>query len=136
MSHYLLSDSDFETQVANRTIDPSFFNHEAHLRLAWIHIHKYGLDRAIENMQIQLKQFAEEQGAFDKYNKTLTIAATRAVYHFIKKSSTDNFQDFIEEFPRLKTDFKALMAIHYGFDIYNSARAKREYQEPDLLPFD
>jgi hypothetical protein len=42
----------------------------------------------------------------------------------------------MNEFPRLKTNFRELMACHYGFDIYTSEKAKMKYLEPDLLPFD
>ena len=40
------------------------------------------------------------------------------------------------EFPRLKNNFTELMSCHYGFDIYNSEKAKMKFMEPDLLPFD
>ena len=52
------------------------------------------------------------------------------------KSDSDNFKDFITEFPRLNYNFKELMNFHYGFDIYNSEKAKREFLKPDLVPFD
>ena len=42
----------------------------------------------------------------------------------------------MEEFPRLKNNFKDLIAQHYQMDIYRSQRAKTAYLEPDLLPFD
>jgi hypothetical protein len=106
------------------------------LRLAWIHIKKYGVDRAIENICNQLVMFTKSIGAIDKYNKTLTVAAIKAVNHFIMQSNSKTFQEFVLEFPRLKYDFKALMDAHYLIDIYNSEKAKSEYIEPDLLPFD
>jgi len=55
---------------------------------------------------------------------------------FCLKSKLDNFRDFIEEFPRLKYNFKDLLAQHYGIDIFNSEIAKCSFLEPDLLPFD
>jgi hypothetical protein len=75
-------------------------------------------------------------GVTDKYNTTLTIAAIKAVYHFMLKSESDNFKDFIDEFPRLKYNFRELMASHYELYIFNSDKAKKEYLEPDLIPFD
>ncbi len=67
---------------------------------------------------------------------TLTIAAIKAVHHFIDRSDAISFGEFILEFPRLKYNFKELMAAHYQVDIYNSAKAKEEFVQPDLLPFD
>ncbi|OIQ22364.1 hypothetical protein [Lacinutrix sp. MedPE-SW] len=134
--HFELSDSVFEKEFINCKLNPSHFTHEAHLRLAWINIKKYGIKQAEKNIQIGLKNFVEFVGAKDKYNVTLTLAAIKAVYHFMRKSKSDNFKNFIAEFPRLKNNFKDLMSYHYGFDIYNSDKAKTKFLEPDLVPFD
>ena len=134
--HFELSDSDFENNFINCELNPSDFTHEAHLRLAWISIKKYGIKQAEKNIQSGLQNFVELVGAKDKYNVTLTLAAIKAVYHFMLKSKSDNFKNFITEFPRLKNNFKDLMSCHYGFDIYNSDKAKTEFLEPDLVPFD
>ncbi|UII23450.1 hypothetical protein [Fulvivirga ligni] len=135
-NHYDLSDAQFEEAFSNCSLNPSVFNHEAHLRLAWIHIRNYGIEVALLTIPTQLKAYVKHLGAEDKYNATLTHAAVKAVYHFMLKSYFADFQAFIEGFPRLKTSFKDLMAAHYGFDIYNSAEARKEFLEPDLLPFD
>jgi hypothetical protein len=135
-AHFHLTDDAFEKQFKHGLLHPSYFTHEAHLRLAWIHITKYGLENAIENVTTQLQAFTKLQGEETKYNQTVTIAAVRAVFHFILKSESDNFRDFIEEFPRLKFDFSELLGYHYAFNIFTSEEAKMNYMEPDLLPFD
>ena len=94
-THFELSDADFEAQFADCKLDPSIFNHEAHLRLAWIHIDKYGIEQAEENIQKQLQDFVAHVGAKDKYHETLTIVAVQAVNHFMQQSKSDNLQDFI-----------------------------------------
>jgi hypothetical protein len=134
-SHSDLTDAAFEQQFQTCTLDPALFSHEAHLRLAWIHIRQYGVEQAIENICTQLIAYTSHLGASDKYNKTLTIAATRAVYHFMQKTAAGSFADFIRQFPRLTTNFRDLIASHYTQDIFKSDLAKREYLEPDLLPF-
>jgi len=134
--HFELSDSDFEKKLISCELNPSDFTHEAHLRLAWININKYGIQQAEKNIQSRLQNYVAFVGTKDKYNMTLTLAAIKAVYHFMLKSKSNNFKDFIMEFPRLKINFKDLMACHYGFDIYNSDKAKTAFLEPDLVPFD
>jgi hypothetical protein len=134
--HVELSDTEFENQFSTCSLDPGIFSHEAHLRLAWIHIHKYGIDRAVENITSQLKDFVESLGAMEKYNETVTISAIRAVYHFVVRSTTNDFPSFISENPRLKNNFKDLLSSHYKTDIFKSTKAKKEYLEPELLPFD
>ncbi|MCG8331103.1 MAG: hypothetical protein MI974_25645 [Chitinophagales bacterium] len=134
-AHYQLSDLEFERQFASCELNPSIFNHEAHLRLSWIYINSYGLDEAEKRIQQQLQNYVAALGAKDKYNTTLTIAAVRLVDHFMKKSDIKNFRDFITVFPQLKDDFKSLITSHYSFDIFNSEEAKATFLEPDLEPF-
>ncbi|MCK0109923.1 hypothetical protein MWU58_11510 [Flavobacteriaceae bacterium S0825] len=133
--HYQFTDEEFESQFLNCTLDSSIFNHEAHIRLAWIHINKYGIEQALINLDSQLYSYVCSLGAEDKYNKTVTIAAVKAVYHFMQKSNSNNFKDFILEHPRLKTNFKELLDKHYSIDIFNSDIAKSSFLEPNLLPF-
>lgn len=64
--HFKLSDSEFEKQFIDCKLDSSDFSHEAHLRLAWINISKYGIEKAIANIQTQLKRFVKSVGAQDK----------------------------------------------------------------------
>ncbi|NAS11241.1 hypothetical protein [Poritiphilus flavus] len=134
--HFELTDQEFERQFESCELDPAIFSHEAHLRLAWIHLYNYGIDKSLERIQIQLLRFASSAGDPGKYNKTLTIAAIKAVHHFMLRSKSASFMEFILEFPRLKYNFRELMDAHYGFDIFNSEKARTQYLEPDLLPFD
>jgi hypothetical protein len=135
-NHVDLTDDEFEKQFEHCKIDPAMFTHEAHLRLAWIHIENYGVEKAITNICFQLRRYVEFLGAADKYNETVTVAAIRAVYHFQLKTDATTFADFIAKNPRLKNNFKELLAYHYVTDIFNSQKAKRQYLEPELLPFD
>jgi hypothetical protein len=134
--HIQLTDNAFETAFREGTLNPLLFTHEAHLRLAWIHIEKYGVDRAIDNICDQLKRFVCKMDAAHKYNCTLTVAAIRTVYHFRLRSESDDFPSFVQEFPGLNNNFKALLEQHYTLDIFSSEKAKKRYLEPDLLPFD
>ena len=134
--HYSFSDLEFEEQFAACSFPPEAFSHEAHLRLAWIHIERYGVVQAEKHIVQQLQRYVVHLGAQDKFNMTLTVAAIKAVYHFKTKATSTIFNDFIHEFPRLKTDFKVLMACHYSKDIYRSKTAKKRFLKPDVLPFD
>lgn len=136
MSHFDLSDTEFEQQIVHCSFPADEFTHEAHLRLAYMHIQKYGIKLAQNNIQNLLLNFVQYVGAKDKYNKTLTIAAIKVVYHFMQNSTSENFVSFLQEFPQLKSRFKQLIDVHYSFDIFNSKKAKQAYLEPDLLPFD
>jgi len=133
--HYSLNDDTLVQQMTDCTLDPSLFSHEAHLRLAWVQINKDGVDKAIESITGQLKNFVAHVGAQDKYHHTLTIAAVRAVAHFMKKSKSGTFEEFMGEFPELMTQFKELINSHYSMDIFESRKAKEKYVTPDVQPF-
>lgn len=135
IDHYQWDDNTFEDVFQKGDFPEELFSHEAHLRLAWIHLKKYGAAKAIEHISSQLMSYVAQLGAADKYNHTLTVAAIKAVSHFMGKSESTDFRGFIDEFPRLKHHFKELMNQHYAVDIFTSEKAKREYVEPDLLPF-
>lgn len=135
-SHFELTDHEFELQFEDATFDPALFSHEAHVRLAWIHLTKYGLEQAILNITSQLKRFVCLLGMSSKYNATVTVAAIKAVHFFMSKSGTTNFKDFITENPRLITSFKELLGHHYTTDIFTSDMAKENFLEPELLPFE
>lgn len=132
----MITDNEFEKQFREGSLNPAIFTHEAHLRLAYIHISKYDIDAAIDNIRSQIKNYVDRLGARNRYNETLTVAAIKAVYHFMRKSGTDNFRDFITENPRLKTNFKDLLSFHYRMDIFNSPLAKEKYLAPELLSFE
>ncbi|MEL6988638.1 MAG: hypothetical protein AAGK97_12510 [Bacteroidota bacterium] len=135
-SHLELSDNAFTKQFADCILDPKLFNHEAHIRLAWIHINEVGIEAAIKIIQKQIKKYVADLGAQDKYNSTLTVAAIQTVYHFMLKSNPSTFNKFRENHPRLFNNFEDLIEAHYSIDIFNSPKAKTEYLLPDLLPYD
>ena len=135
-SHFDFSDEGFVQALERCTLDPKLFSHEAHLRLAWLQIRKNGIERAILEIGRILPQYVASLGVKDKYNLTITIAAIKAVDHFMKRSATSNFKDFIQENPRLKYNFRELLGYHYSENIFTSEKAKTEYMEPDLLRFE
>lgn len=134
--HFTLTDIEFENLFESCSLNPEIFTHEAHLRLAWIHIKKYGPDVAIANIRCQLQNFTQHLGIKNKYNETLTVASIKAVYHFMLNSNTHSFREFISENPGLKTNFKQLLLSHYQSDIFNLPIAKEKFLSPELLPFD
>lgn len=133
--HYLHSDITFSKQFEAGTLNPSLFTHEAHLRLAWIYIKNFGIDVACKLLCTQIIRFDTIHGDGTKFHKTLTVAAVKAVWHFIQRSKSTTFHDFIQEFPRLKYNFNDLISTHYSPDVLQHEQAKIVYMPPNLLPF-
>ena len=133
--HFDLQDLEFITLFEKCTLDSTIFSHEAHLRITWIYIKRDGIKLTLQNLPLRLQEYINHVGNIDKFNKPLTVAAIKAIYHFMIRSESDNFKDFIIEFPRLKLHFNTLMAAHYKIDIFNTPKATHQYIEPDLLAF-
>lgn len=134
-SHFELSDEEFEEQFADCILEPSLFTHEAHLRLAYIHIKKYGQVMAVENICTQIKAFDNCYGDGTKFHMTVTIAAVRMINHFMNKQKGLSFEELIATYPRLVHSFKELIRQHYSFNVFTDGEAKKKYLQPDLRPF-
>ncbi len=135
-NHTELTDEQFLKTFSSCELLPSLFNHEAHIRLAWILLTNNGLEKAREEVVKLIGDYVHHLNQEDKFNLTLTIAATEIISNKVQLSSTIEFQDFIDEFPGLITEFKTSIYQHYSFDIFNSDVAKTQYLPPDLIPFD
>ena len=92
--------------------------------MEWVHIRKYRLEKTIENVCKQIENFDITYGKGNKFPKPLTIGSVCIVDHFIKKSHSKSFKDFILQFPQLQSNFKDLIAPHYNFESLNNDLAK------------
>lgn len=134
-THFDWSDEAFLRDFSNLEFPPALFNHEAHLRLAFIHLRRDGLEKSVVVFPQLLKAFVQSQGAMEKYHETLTVAGLFILDHFMKKNSGSDFRGLIENFPHLKDHFRELVAAHYSDKKLQHPSAKSAYQIPDLLPF-
>ena len=133
--HFDLTDDEFYNQMDSCEFRKKHFSHLAHLRLAWIHIHRHGATRAEGTISIQIKRYVAHIGKGDKFNLTLTIASVRIMDSFIRQSQSDSFITLIADFPELQHSFRTVIARHYTDGIYTSIAAKTNFVEPDVAPF-
>ena len=135
MHSYQASDADRQFRLAFEacTIAPSAFDHEAHVRLAYIYLTEGDADSAVQKMRDALLNFLQHNGiARTKFHETLTRAWVLAVQHFMNRASTTSAADFIAKNPEL-LDSK-IMLTHYSASVLFSADARASFVEPDLDP--
>lgn len=130
--HWRFSDEVYEQKFREIKFPPLYFSHEAHLRLAYIHLEKYGLEQSIENMCTQIYDFAIKYGATMKFNATVTYASLQIMDHYMRKGKSENFSDLMQEFPHLLQDFKGEIQQYYSWDVFRSLDAKATIHEPDI----
>ena len=133
--HYRFSDEVYEQKFREIKFPPLYFSHEAHLRLAYIHLKKYGLEQSVKNMCSQIYDFAIKYGATMKFNATVTYASLQIMNHYMAEAECGSFPDLMKEFPHLLIDFKAEIQKYYSWDVFRSQEAKAQIHEPDLRPF-
>ena len=90
-SHFQLSDQEFAQQFEQCTLPPNWFSHEAHLRLAWIMIQRWGVEEAARQMCRQISKFDQVHGDGTKFNTTVTVAAVKVVHHFMEAGTVPKF---------------------------------------------
>ncbi len=135
MHTHALSEADrtFRTAFETFAVAPAEFSHEAHVRLAYIHLAELDVDAAVPRMRDALLKFLEHHGIpRSKFHETLTRAWVLAVRHFMNKSSSASAADFIARNPQLLDS--RIMLTHYSAEVLFSADARESCVEPDLDP--
>ena len=126
-------DRNFLAAFEACTIAPSQFNHEAHVRLAYIYLTEYDTEAAVQKMRDALLKFLEHNNIpRSKFHETLTRAWVLAVRHFMNRSTSTSAADFIAKNQEL-LDSK-IMLTHYSASVLFSSDARASFVEPDLDP--
>ena len=132
-SHMLPGRRNFHSAFEGCTVAPSQFNHEAHVRLAYVYLAEGTVDSAVEKMRDALLNFLDHNRIpRSKFHETLTRAWVLAVRHFMDKSPSESAGDFIAQNPEL-LDSK-IMLTHYSASVLFSEDARASFVEPDLDP--
>jgi hypothetical protein len=126
-------DRTFRSAFEAHTITPSQFTHEAHVRLAFTYLAEYDVESAAERMREALLSFIERNDIpRAKFHETITRAWVLAVRHFMDRSTSTGFADFIARNPEL-LDSK-IMLTHYSARALFSSDAREKFVEPNLDP--
>jgi hypothetical protein len=126
-------DRGFRAAFEACRVPPSQFNHEAHVRLAYVYLAELDVESAVDKMREALLNFLEHNSIpRSKFHETMTRAWVLAVRHFMNRSASASSADFIARNPEL-LDSK-LMLTHYSASVLFSPDARAAFVEPDLDP--
>ena len=135
MTHKLSeTDLAFRKKFETFAVDPSGFDHRAHLRLAYIYLAGTDTETAYRLMRRSLQAFLDHLGVGGaKYHDTMTRAWILAVRHFMENTpDCDSADAFIDANP-LMLDTR-IMQTHYSAGLLFSDEARAGFVEPDLDP--
>jgi len=130
-----INDEDYFEQIASCELRRKHFSHEAHIRIAWIHIQRYGVEQAEQTIPKQLKKYITHIGMGYTFNQTISIASIRILKRLIKETGAKSFNDLVTSKPVILDNFKSLLEHHYGDWVYMDNDARASFQEPDINPF-
>jgi hypothetical protein len=126
-------DRDFQSAFEASAVTPAQFTHEAHVRLTYVYLAQFDVETAVRRMREALLSFIERNGIpRAKFHETITRAWVLAVRHFMDRSTSTSFADFVAKNPEL-LDSK-IMLTHYSARVLFSADARESFVEPDLDP--
>ena len=129
-----LSDEQFLRRFKAFEIPADQFNHEAHVRLAYVYLCQGDRLQATNRMKDALLGFLKHLGADPgKYHETITRAWIGAVGHFMDKTpACTGYADFIaRNRPLLDTK---IMLSHYSAELLFSKAARSGFVDPDVSP--
>jgi hypothetical protein len=133
MAIHTASDGDraFRESFEACAVAPSEFNHEAHLRLAYVYLVEHGAQGAQARMRQALLSFlAHHQVPASKFHETLTCAWVLAVSHFMSRAGSSSFAEFAANSQALLNS--KVMLTHYSAETLFSPQARASYVAPDL----
>ncbi len=114
-------------------VDPSQFDHKAHVYVAWSYLQEHDLLASIERYRATLKRLTRKLGVPGKYHETITWFFMVIVAERIVKAPTGDWEAFVRQNPDLFARAPGILERFYSRDRLASAAARRQFLLPDLL---
>ena len=119
------------------TLPEPQWNHQAHIRVAYLYLRRHPFDEALERMRASLKRYNAARNVPDiphrGYHETLTVAWLTLVASVMKHHGVgQDSLDFCREQPFLLNRF--LLRLYYTRRTIMSPAAKRAFLPPDIAP--
>lgn len=134
MNPQALSDDQFLAAFLDCSMPAASFDHQGHVRAAWILLRRYPCDEAVARTCDGIARLASHLGATDKYHRTLTEALVRWMAAAETATPSRTFEDFQCANTPLMTDARTLIARHYSPERLADPAAKVQFLPPDRLP--
>lgn len=133
---------DLETLVRRFrlcTLTVDEWTHVAHLRVAAWHVHELGEEQALICLRSGIRQLNERLGGVNSdtrgYHETITRAYVWLIAAFLRACPPElPLAERVERLTSSALAERALLETFWSRDVLFSARARREWMEPDQRP--
>lgn len=131
-----MDDETLWTAFHDKTLTHSEWSHEAHLRVAWLHVTRYPLDEAHLRLRAGILRLNERHGLLESpergYFETLTYAWLALVAAAQREVGAHTSRALLEACPSLLD--RTLPLRHYSRELLRTVRARAVLVPPDLAP--
>lgn len=124
-------DKTFLDQFESCQLAPSDFNHQGHLRVAWLYLMRFDQEEATARVCQGIQLLATHLGVPGKFHHTVTEALVRIVALRMKDKLGNRFADFLAANNDLVANAKGILARYYSEEVLNSGEARKRWVEPD-----
>lgn len=130
-----MNDADTRALTMNRfeagQIDPTDFDHEAHVFMGWLYVGTYDMATAITQFDRALRRLTVTLGVPGKYHATITWTFLILIGERYREG--ESWLDFRARNPDLVTDGKTIPRRYFSDAALSSDLARKRFILPDKL---
>jgi hypothetical protein len=132
-----MTDDELLRQFEDCTLPFNEWVHRAHVKVAYLYLTRHPFELAAEKLGEGIRAYNAAHHVPDEptrgYHETMTLAWLRIIHTTLcVYGPADSADDFVDGQPQLRE--KKNLRLFYSPELIMSARAKREFMEPDLTP--
>ncbi|MFL5511392.1 MAG: hypothetical protein ACJ8CN_03005 [Gemmatimonadales bacterium] len=129
---------DFVARFLERTLPKSEWTHAAHLSVGAWHVHRYGVDQAVERLRWGIRALNDSHGTANTdssgYHETVTRAYAHLIAEFLAGQRNGTLAQRVKVLLASPLAHKNALLRYYSRELLMSVAARREWNGPDLRP--
>ena len=130
---------DFVARFRERTLPKSEWTHAAHLSVGAWHVHRHGVDGAVERLRQGIRALNDSHGTANTdssgYHETITRAYAHLIADFLSEQREGTLAQRVGVLLASPLAHKNALLEYYSKELLMSVAARGEWSDPDLKPF-
>ena len=130
---------DFVVRFLNRTLPKSEWTHAAHLSVGAWHVHRFGVEEAVNRLRQAIRALNESHGTPNTdsggYHETITRAYALLIAEFLSGQREGTLAQRVGALLASPLAHKNALLEYYSKERLMSVAARGEWSGPDLKPF-
>ena len=122
--------ADFE----RGNIDPSLFDHAAHVYVGWLYLQERELPEASAQFTVALRRLTRQLGVPGKYHETISCFFMIVIAERCRAAAASDWANFEAENTDLVNDAGTLLRQYYSSARLALPLAREQFLLPDLVP--